>query len=230
MLRVDLHMHTGFSPDSEMSPERLVARCLEVGLTCVAVTDHNSLEGARAVEALAPFTVIVGEEIRSADGEIAGLFLKERVPPGLTAVETAARIKDQGGLVSVPHPFDRFRRGVISRDALDLLVPYVDIVEGFNSRNTMHGDNRRATEFARTHGLVVSAVSDAHLPFELGRTYVEIPGFDGTPAGFLDELSRGSIVVNKTSPLVHAATTLTKLKRRFLVSTSSSGGRRPGLS
>ena len=215
MLKADLHMHTRFSPDSDMSPERLVARCLKMGLNCIAVTDHNSLEGARAVEPLAPFMVVIGEEVRSAEGEITGLFLEDTVPPGLTAVETARRIKDQGGVVSIPHPFDRFRRGVISREALDEVVPYVDIVEVFNSRNSMDADNRKAREFADEHGLLVSAVSDAHIPFELGRTYVEMPEFDGTPEGFLKALSRGRIVSNRTSPLVHVATTWTKLKRRL---------------
>ncbi len=198
-----------------MSPERLVARCLKMGLGCVAVTDHNTIEGAQAAKQLAPFMVIIGEEVRSADGEITGLFLKEAVPPGLTAVETASRIKDQGGVVSIPHPFDRFRREVISREALDRVAPYVDIVEVFNSRNSLDADNRKAREFADDHGLLASAVSDAHVPFELGRTYVEMPEFDGTPAGFREALSQGRIVANRTSPLVHVATTLTKLKKRI---------------
>ncbi len=208
-------MHTRFSPDSDMSPERLVARCLKMGLDCVAVTDHNTIEGARAVESLAPFMVIIGEEVRSADGEVTGLFLKETVPPGLTAVETASRIKDQGGVVSIPHPFDRFRREVISREALDEVVPYVDVIEVFNSRNSLDADNRKAREFADEHGLLASAVSDAHIPLELGRTYVEMPEFDGTPERFLEALAQGRIVANRTSPLVHILTTWTKLKRRL---------------
>jgi hypothetical protein len=198
-----------------MSPERLVARCLKMGLDCVAVTDHNTIEGARAVESLAPFMVIIGEEVRSADGEVTGLFLKETVPPGLTAVETASRIKDQGGVVSIPHPFDRFRREVISREALDEVVPYVDVIEVFNSRNSLDADNRKAREFADEHGLLASAVSDAHIPLELGRTYVEMPEFDGTPERFLEALAQGRIVANRTSPLVHILTTWTKLKRRL---------------
>jgi predicted metal-dependent phosphoesterase TrpH len=198
-----------------MSPERLVARCLKMGLNCIAVTDHNSLEGARAVEQIAPFMVIIGEEIRSVQGEITGLFLKETVPPGLTAVETARRIKEQDGVVSIPHPFDRFRREVIGRDALDEVVPYIDVIEVFNSRNSLDADNRKARAFADEHGLVASAVSDAHIPLELGRTYVEMPEFDGTPEGFLEALSQGSIVANRTSPLVHILTTWTKLKRRL---------------
>jgi len=209
-------MHTRFSPDSEMSPENLVARCMKTGLNCIAVTDHNSLQGSHAVKSLAPFMVIIGEEVRSAQGEITGLFLKELVPPGLTAVETVRRIKGQGGVVSIPHPFDRFRRGVISREALDEIVPYVDILEVFNSRNSMSADNRKAQTFADEHRLLGSAVSDAHIPFELGRTYVDMPEFDGTPEGFLAALSQGRITAVQTSPLVHVATTWTKLKKRML--------------
>ena len=101
-------MHTHYSPDSGMSPETLVAKCQKAGLNLIAVTDHNTIDGALAVRSLAPFTVIIGEEVGSAEGEITGLFLTETIPRGLPPVETARRIKDQGGLVSIPHPFDRF--------------------------------------------------------------------------------------------------------------------------
>ena len=110
-----------------------------MGLNCIAITDHNTIVGALEVQRIAPFKVIVGEEIGSSEGEVTGLFLKEEVPRGLPPVETARRIKSQGGLVSIPHPFDRFRRGVISRRGLDDLLPYVDIVEVFNSRNNLSG-------------------------------------------------------------------------------------------
>ena len=216
MLRADLHMHTHYSPDSAMAPEDLVARCAKIGLNCIAVTDHNTIEGALAVRETAPFTVIIGEEIKSAEGEITGLFLKEAIPPHLPPVETARRIKEQGGLVSLPHPFDRFRRSVISRRALEELLPYVDIVEVFNSRNNMNADNRRAYEFAQEHGLLTSAVSDAHTVYELGRSYVEMPDFDGTPEGFKEALAQGRLVGRRTTPLIHVVTTLTKIKNRLL--------------
>ena len=95
-MRVDLHMHTHFSPDSEMSPEHLVRRCVEVGLDCIAVTDHNTIEGAKEVSRIAPFTVIIGEEVASSDGEITGLFLEEAVPRGLSPLETVKLIKGTG--------------------------------------------------------------------------------------------------------------------------------------
>ena len=215
MLRVDLHMHTQFSPDSLVSPERLVARCQKVGLNCIAVTDHNTTEGARVVKNIAPFLVIVGEEVRTSEGEVTGLFLTETIPEGLSIVETARRIKDQGGLVSIPHPFDRFRGEVISRRGLDEVVQYADIVEVFNARNNLSADDRKALDFAREHGLLTSGVSDAHTTMELGRTYVEMPDFDGTPEGFKLALSKGKIVGRRTSPLIHIVTSLTKIRTRL---------------
>ena len=215
MLKVDLHMHTHFSPDSLVSPERLVARCLKVGLNCIAVTDHNTTEGARVVKSIAPFFVIVGEEVRTSEGEVTGLFLTETIPEGLSIGETARRIKDQGGLVSIPHPFDRFRGEVISRRGLDEVVQYADIVEVFNARNNLSADDRRALDFAREHGLLTSGVSDSHTTMELGRTYVEMPDFDGTPEGFKLALSQGKIVGRRTSPLIHIVTSLTKIRTRL---------------
>ena len=208
-------MHTSFSPDSNISPERLVARCVQVGLNCIAVTDHDTIDGALAAQRVANFTVIVGEEVRSSGGEITGLFLTETVPRGLSPTETARRIKGQGGLVSIPHPFDRFRRGAIGRRALDEIVPYVDIVEVFNSRNNLAADDRKARDFAQQHGLLATGVSDAHTTIELGRTYVEMPEFDGTIDGFKRALAEGTIVGRRMSPLIHVATTFTKLKKRL---------------
>src|SRR3990172_6711596 len=111
--RIDLHTHTHYSPDGIPSPKRFVEACHRKGLTCVAVTDHNTIRGALAVKEIAPFTVIVGEEIRSSEGEIIGLFLGEEVHAGLPAEETIERIRAQAGLVSLPHPLDRFRGGVV---------------------------------------------------------------------------------------------------------------------
>jgi predicted metal-dependent phosphoesterase TrpH len=208
-------MHSHFSPDSEVSPEVMAKRCADVGLDYVAVTDHNTIEGSLAVREIAPFKVIIGEEVGSASGEITGLFLKETIPAGLTALQTVERIKDQGGLVSIPHPFDRFRSHVIDTDALHEVLPYIDIVEGFNSRNNLARDDRKAQEFARTHGFIISGVTDAHTTMELGRTYVEMPEFDGSPEDFLRALAAGRIVGRRMSPLIHVLTTLTKIKKRI---------------
>ncbi len=164
---------------------------------------------------MAEFHVIIGEEILSLAGEITGLFLQQPVPRGLSPTETVKRIKDQGGLVSIPHPFDRFRRNVISEDGLKDILPYADIIEVFNSRNNLKASDREAEKFANENGLVPSGVTDAHTLMELGRTYVEMGEFDGTPEGFMDSLKSGTIVGRRMSPLIHVATTLTKLEKRL---------------
>ena len=141
--------------------------------------------------------------------------LKKSIPKGLPPVETAIRIKEQGGLVSIPHPFDRFRGQVISKKALNDLVNYADIVEVFNSRNNLSSDDKKAQKFATKHDLLTSGVSDAHTIMELGRTYIEMPGFDGTPDGFKIALSNGEIVSRRMNPLIHIVTTFTKIKKKL---------------
>ncbi|MDO8751003.1 MAG: PHP domain-containing protein [Dehalococcoidia bacterium] len=216
MLRADLHMHTYFSRDCATPMERLVDRCVLSGVNCIAVTDHNTIQGAMTMKEMAPLTVIVGEEIKTADGDIIGLFLNEEVPPGLTAFATARRIRAQGALVSIPHPFDWFRSSVIRPDALEDILPLADIVEGFNARNILPQSDRKAMALAEKHGLAVSAVSDAHTEREVGRTYVEMPEFDGTAQGFLSALRQGTLVTHRSSPLVHLATRYQTLKGRLL--------------
>ena len=208
-------MHTGFSPDSETELEDFVARCVKTGLDCIAVTDHNTIQGALKVQAMAPFQVIIGEEIKSAGGEIIGLFLKEGIPRGLPALETVRLIKEQGGLVSIPHPFDHFRRSVISREALNEVLPHVDIMEAFNARNTLQRDNLKAEELALEHGILTTAVSDSHTLVEMGRTYVEMPDFDGTPEGFRQSLAQATQVRRQITPLIHVLTTITKNKKKL---------------
>jgi predicted metal-dependent phosphoesterase TrpH len=216
VIRADFHVHTRYSPDSGMALKALVAKCVKTGLGCIAVTDHNTIEGALEAARTAPFTVIIGEEVKSSGGEIIGLFLKQPVPKGLTPLETVQAIKAQGGLVSIPHPFDVFRRSVITPEALTEVLPHADIIEGFNARNTFQSANRRARELARQHGLPISAVTDSHTPYEVGRTYTELREFDGTPAGLLRALAEARLEARPVTPLIHLSTRYTKLKKRLL--------------
>ena len=212
-LRIDLHTHTHYSPDGITSPQRLVQACVRKEITCVAVTDHNTIRGALAVKEIAPFRVIVGEEIRSAEGEIIGLFLSEEVPPGLSAQDTIERIRAQGGLVSLPHPTDRFRGG-IGAEGLAHLAPLVDIVEVMNARTTLGRDNDEAARLAGEHGLVAVAVSDAHSPWEIGRVYVEAPDYEGVQE-FLEALRWGTLVGRPSSSLVHLLSRYAWLRRKL---------------
>ncbi len=214
MLKADLHTHTYFSPDALTSPEQYVKTCLKRGIDCVVVCEHNNIRGALAVAEIAPFKVIVGEEVRSREGEIMGLFLRDEIPHGLTPEETVRRIKEQGGLVLVPHPFDRLRSEHMAEGALERLLPDVDIIEGFNARTTFRGDNERAARFAQEHDLAQSAGSDAHSPGELGRAYVEMPDFEG-PQEFPPALRRGRMVGKLSSPAVHLLSRWAWLRRRL---------------
>jgi len=199
LIRADLHIHTSYSPDSNVSLERLIARCRKVGINCVAITDHNTIAGALEMKRLAPFEVIVGEEIQTLTGEVIGYFLSEEIPRGLPAEETAHRIKEQGGAVCIPHPFDRLRLSTIRRQSLEALVPYTDIIEVFNSRLILRRQCTMAQRFAEVHGLLSSAGSDAHTVFEVGNAYVEMPEFDDKDQ-FLLALAQGRIDGRMSAP------------------------------
>lgn len=214
--RGDLHVHTCFSRDCDVPPEKLVRRCLAVGLNCIAVTDHNTIRGALEVRALAPFTVIVGEEVRTTEGEIVGLFLQEEIPRGLSPLETVQRIKGQGGLVLIPHPFDTLRRGPLSPAALREVLPLADLVEAFNARTICNRDLWRCQRLAEETALPALAVSDAHTLGELGRAYTEFAEFDGSALSLKDAVSRGSMVGRRAPLLVHAVTSWVKIKKRLL--------------
>jgi len=212
-LRTDLHTHTYYSPDALTTPATFIDACQGRGVNCVAVTDHNTIRGAVAMRDALPFRVIVGEEVRTLDGEIIGLFLKKEVPPRLSADQTVRLIKEQGGLVSIPHPFDRLRRKSLSEKAALRIADRIDIIETFNARVTFARDNERALRFAQDHNLLAAAVTDAHTPGELGSSYVEMPDFDG-PDEFLQSLKQAKLVTHTASPFVHALSYWARLRRR----------------
>lgn len=197
-IRMDLHTHTLYSHDSLQKLEHFVEACVRKGINCVAVTDHNEIDGAKRLQKMAPFKVIVGEEIRTRDGEITGLFLKDRIPPNLSAFETIRRIREQKGLVYIPHPF---ASGVFMRlklNVLDAIVDQVDIVEGWNSRGILRADDEKAQAFAVRHHLPFAAGSDAHSRFEIGSTYVEMKDFKNKKE-MVKNIREGLLVGRKTN-------------------------------
>ncbi len=202
-LKADLHVHTRYSEDSISPPEMIVQHCLRMGINCVAITDHNEISGAFEVKRIAPFKVIIGEEILSNRGEIIGYFLTEKIPPRLSPEETVARIKAQGGLVCIPHPFDILRSGTkIHTQALEKILPSADLIEVFNSKTMLLRYSKRALELARKHGLPGTAGSDAHIVREIGSTYMEIPEFNDVQQ-FLQSLRQGKVFGHRTSLWMH---------------------------
>jgi hypothetical protein len=192
-ISADLHMHTSHSFDCATDPEALVDHCIAQGLGAIAITDHNEVSGAQAAVALGkPITIIVGEEVKTTQGEVIGLFLKERIEPGLDMGETIAAIQEQGGLVYMPHPFDRLHT---IPDAATLLrhLDQIDILEVYNSRLLFDSFNDDALRFAAKYNLIQAAGSDAHVLPGIGTAINRIPAFDG-PEEFLLAMRQSEIL------------------------------------
>lgn len=215
MLKADLHVHTKYSLDCNTPLEKIVSRCLEIGINCIAICDHGTAEGALRMKEIAPFTVIIAEEIMTPHGEIMGMFLKQTIPSWLAVKEAIAQIRAQGGLVCIPHPFDRFRSSALNSNIIEEIADQIDIVEVFNSRSLLPQDSAKALAFAEKYDLARSAGSDAHTPREIGRTYIEMPEFKGKD-DFLQALGKGKISGSVTNPIIHLASAWTRLRKRWL--------------
>ena len=201
LIDVDLHMHTDHSYDCATPVEVLLAEARARGLGAIAVTDHNEVSGAHAARGKADgIAVIVGEEVKTADqGEVIGLFIEEKIPRGMTLQETIADIKRQGGLVYVPHPFDRLHSVPDYEHLLDVLDD-VDAIEVFNPRVAITEFNDEAARFAAKYRIPAGAGSDAHVPQGLGSVRIRMREFDG-PEEFLESLRDADIVRNPASLL-----------------------------
>ena len=189
---IALHCHTSASFDSLASQLAVVSAAARRGLTHLAVTDHDRIDGALRARDVAPdgLTVIVGEEVSTLDGDLIAVFLEHVVPPGLTAVDTIAAIREQGGLVGVPHPFDRSRR-YGRRGGADLaeIADKVDWIEAYNARVVDASANEQAAIFARAHSLPGVCASDSHTVLEVAVSYNVVQGDPSTPAGLLAALA-----------------------------------------
>jgi len=212
--KVDLHVHTRYSPDSLTRLPDLISACRRKGLDKIAITDHDTIAGALAAQILAPELIVVGEEIHTTQGELIAYFLQQAVPKGLTPLQAIALLREQGAVVGVPHPFESVRSSALARGALLDIIDRVDALEVFNARCLRQEDNRKAREWATRYGKAATAGSDAHILWELGRGYVELPPFQG-PEEFLRSLAQGRVGGRSSGPWVHVPTTLTKPLRRL---------------
>lgn len=197
-VRVDLHSHTMWSGDATTTPEELAEAIAESQIDVLCITDHGTINGAVELARSGQLgcRVIVGEEVRTSAGEVIGLFLRERLAFGMKPAEAVRVIRDQGGLVYIPHPFDPMRH-CLAEDALTALAEDggIDAVEVLNAKVSLDHLNRRAAEFAAAHDLAAGAGSDAHVASAVGAAYVEMPDFDdASPASFLQSLRQGRVV------------------------------------
>ena len=205
LIEVDLHMHTDHSPDCATPVEVLLETARDRGLGAIAITDHNEVSGAlearRIAAEMGDIKVIVAEEVKTAEqGEVIGLFLEEKIPRGMTMEETIAEIRRQGGLVYVPHPFDRFHSVPDYEHLLDI-VEEIDVLEVFNPRVALTAFNEEAERFARKYRIVPGAGSDSHVAQGLGSVRVRIHDFEG-PEEFLEAM-RDADITRKHKNLVY---------------------------
>ncbi len=201
LIDVDLHMHTDHSPDCATPVEVLLSTAKERGLGAIAITDHNEISGAfEARDKADGIKIIVAEEVKTAQqGEVIGLFLKEKIPRGMSMEETIAEIKRQGGLVYVPHPFDRLH-AVPDYEHLLAILDDVDAIEVFNPRIAFKPFNEEAVRFAAKYRIVAGAGSDSHVAAGLGSVRIRMRDFDG-PGEFLESLRDADIIRKPTSLL-----------------------------
>ncbi len=195
-MRVDLHLHSLYSHDGQSTLQELIQRCAECGLDRIALTDHNTVEGALALAEVAPDLAIVGEEAKTREGEVIGLFITRRLPPYLRAEDVMDMIHEMGGLTYVPHPLDRHRSNFTTERMLEL-ADRIDIVETYNAW-CEPAENQAAARLAVELGKVAATGSDAHAASELGRSWMEIDAYT-TPQDFLEKLRHARHVVTASS-------------------------------
>ena len=216
----DLHCHTSGSFDSLARPAAVVRAAAQRGLTHLAITDHDRIEAALAAREAAPpeLVVIVGQEVRTSAGDLVALFVERPIAAGLAMSEAAARIREQGGVVGMAHPFDRFRAGAGRRGwetELERLVPLLDYVETWNARLMFGDGNRRAAEFALRNSLPGVAVSDAHTVMEVGVAYTIFDRPIDSAAELREALAEARLVTAHGSRLVRLGMPLAKLVQRM---------------
>jgi len=213
---IDMHCHTNASFDSLSDPGSVVRAAAKRGLTHLAITDHDRIEGALRARDAAPdgLTVIVGEEIKTADGDLIALFLERAVAPHMPAAETIEAVRAQGGLVGIPHPFDRFRGSMLNDPRLEEIAGMVDWVEAHNARVVGGTGNERAQAFALQMGLPGIAVSDAHSVLEVAVAYTALDADPSTPEGLLAALATLELVPGRASYIVRTLTPISKLINR----------------
>lgn len=211
---VDLHSHTQWSKDCLTKFETIIEKCQKRGVDRIAITDHNTAQGALAMQKLAPDLVIVGEEIMTTQGEILAYFVQESVPARLTPQETIRRLRDQGAVISIAHPYDRLRKGAWQEEELLKIVDQIDAIEIFNARCLYLEDNEKAMAFAQKHGLPGTAGSDGHSSPEYGQTMVRMQPFEGA-SDFLASLHEAEYIRRISPFYVHFFSTAAKWSRKL---------------
>lgn len=197
MLSVELHVHSSLSYDGRDPVDLILAQAEAVGLDAIAITDHDEIDASLEAAELAPEFGLVGVpglEISSKAGHVLGLGIEEAVPPGLPYEETLKRIREQGGIAVIPHPYQESRHGVMARIDRDQLAR-ADAIEVYNSRLLTGRANRQAERFAQARGLPMTAGSDAHISEMVGQAVTRVDADDRSVDAILEAITAGETTV-----------------------------------
>ncbi len=211
---IEMHCHTEWSKDSLNRIEQVQHAAQRRGIKRILVTDHNTAEGALAWAQVDPDLFIPGEEVMTTQGELLAWFVKESIPARLTPQETIRRLREQGAVIGVAHPFDSIRRGAWAEEDLNQIVDLVDCIEVFNARCFFDNDNRKAQVYAAAYGKPGTAGSDAHIPYEYGRAMLRVKPFDDAE-GLLESIKGGEIVAKRSAWWVHGGSSYAKYMKRY---------------
>ena len=219
-IRADFHNHTCYSKDSLVNIQDMLKVCQRRGIDRLVITDHNMIAGALVAQEIDPERVIVGEEIKTTQGELLAIYVKEETPAGLPPGEVIARLRRQGAFISVSHPFDIGRSGHWELANLLNIIPFIDAIEVFNSRCGRSIYNTRAQEFAQQHHLLGTAGSDAHSLVEFGRATMSLPIFQDAET-LRQSLRHARLSGSLSAPWVHISSRYAVWKKSLEISSSS---------
>lgn len=221
MPKIDLHVHSLYSPDGGVTPEQVERKLKSGQLDYIAITDHNTIQGATIIQQKLGelgSRIIVGSEIMTTQGEIIGLYLTDEIAPHQTPEQTISAIKEQGGVVYIPHPFETGRSGLPLKTIEDLvgelvIDPYNVIFETFNGRAYIRSKAKQAMQCAQDYGFPTAHSSDAHGYYGWGNTFTEITAAP-TPNNLVELLHHGTGSKRRVKPLATLYPALNKSRKR----------------
>jgi predicted metal-dependent phosphoesterase TrpH len=213
-LLVEFHCHSIYSKDSLTQIPDLIAAAKTRQIDCLVITDHNTIAGAMEAKKIAPELIVIGEEIKTKEGELLAAFVKEEISSGLPAIEAVRRLKDQGAFISISHPFDRLRGGGWSLPDLENILDQIDAIEVFNARCFPPYFNSRAKTFANKHNILGTVGSDAHSIYELGRATMLMPEFEDAE-GLRRSLTDAEFITHRSSLFVRLISRYAVLRKKL---------------
>jgi predicted metal-dependent phosphoesterase TrpH len=212
---VELHAHTNYSKDCLLKPRSIPGLCQKKGIDHLAITDHNEVTAGLELARLHPMLIIPGIEVMTTQGELLGWYVQGPVPHQLSPAATIGHLREQGAIIGVSHPFDRYRSGAWLEEDLLAIVEQIDVIEVFNARCIQNADNLKALAFAQEHGKLMTCGSDAHSRVEYGKATMRMAPFRRKAESFREALVDAQRVEKLSLPSIHMTSTWAKWVKRL---------------